>query len=259
METEELREEVKEKKPKKGISSETLEVIVVIFLGITALTTAWASWISSLHGGNQATNYTTSNNIAADGNSRYNQAAQAMMQDMMLWNDISDLQLEIVYAQSIDDKDALELAAYKLYYKAVDNLTEDMAAAIGWDPEAAAAAKEPVDYVLDWIEQPEAGVSPFTDEAFINAYFEDANAVLEEANEYLEQGKQDNANGDAYNLVTVLYSVVLFLFGIVGTFKSDRNKKILIVIAGIAFLLATIYMFTIKMPTGFNIGNFFIR
>jgi hypothetical protein len=40
-----------------------LELLVVILLGVTALL---ASWVGSLHGGNQATNYTTSNNLEAE-------------------------------------------------------------------------------------------------------------------------------------------------------------------------------------------------
>lgn len=63
-----MADEAKQKRSKE----EVLEIIIAIFLGVTALATAWASWIGSLHGGNQATNYTTSNNLAADGNSRYN-------------------------------------------------------------------------------------------------------------------------------------------------------------------------------------------
>ncbi len=68
----------------KRSRDEILEIIVVVLLGITALLTAWATWIGSLHGGNQATNYTKSNNIAADGNARWNQAAQELSEDMAL-------------------------------------------------------------------------------------------------------------------------------------------------------------------------------
>lgn len=68
----------------KRSRDEILEIIVVVLLGITALLTAWATWIGSLHGGNQATNYTKSNNIAAAGNARWNQAAQELSEDMAL-------------------------------------------------------------------------------------------------------------------------------------------------------------------------------
>lgn len=41
---------------KKPDMDKITELVIVIMLGITALLTAWASWIGSLHGGNQATN-----------------------------------------------------------------------------------------------------------------------------------------------------------------------------------------------------------
>ncbi len=48
----------------KRSRDEILKLSWLSLLGITALLTAWATWIGSLHGGNQATNYTKSNNIA---------------------------------------------------------------------------------------------------------------------------------------------------------------------------------------------------
>ena len=54
--------ETKTKKSREQI----IEILTAVFLGITALATAWASWIGSLHGGNQSTNYTTSNNLSAE-------------------------------------------------------------------------------------------------------------------------------------------------------------------------------------------------
>lgn len=81
------------KKISKRSSEEKIEIIVAIFLGITALATAWASWIGSLHGGNQATNYTKSNNLSSEGNSMWNEASQNLMQDMITWNDINEATL----------------------------------------------------------------------------------------------------------------------------------------------------------------------
>lgn len=85
----------KEKRSKDQI----IEIIVAVLLGVTALATAWASWIGSLHGGNQATNYTTSNNLSAEGNSEWNEASQMLMQDMMTWNTISDIYIDMAYAE----------------------------------------------------------------------------------------------------------------------------------------------------------------
>ena len=119
--------------PKKKTPDEIIALIVVIMLGVTALFTAWGSWIGSLHGGNQATSYTTSNNLASEGNSEYNAGVQQMNRDMLLWNDISDMQMEISFAQNNGDDVTVEKICYQLFYKLDENLTERMAGAIGWN------------------------------------------------------------------------------------------------------------------------------
>jgi len=255
----------KEKKPL--LNEKQLEIIIAIFLALTAFLTAWAGWIGSLHGGNQATNYANSNNVAADGNSRYNDAEQKIMQDMLLWNEISDLQMEILYADVClkDDPDNetyldnKSLAGYKLYYLCVDNLSPEMAAHIAFDVDAANEADDQAQFAIDWLynNAGSSDVSPFSDEEFVNAYYEDAMAVIAESEALLQEGKKDNANGDAYNLVTVIFSVVLFLLGICGTLKRIPNRTIIVFAAILVFLFATIYMFTIPMPTGFSLGSFF--
>lgn len=234
-----------------------LEIIVAIFLAIVALLTAWAAWIGSLHGGNQATNYAKSNNLSAEGNSMYNEAQQTLMQDMLLWNDITELQLEVSYAQTTNDADTEAVAEYKLYYKCMDNLSDSMADALGWDFDAAtASADDPAGYVAEWLSKEESQVSPFTED-FTNAYYTSAQDMIMESDDVLKEGQDDNRHGDAYNLVTVLYSVVLFLLGIAGTFKSIPNRKIIVVAGIVGCFIATVYMFTIPLPTGFSLLSFF--
>jgi hypothetical protein len=245
-------EETKKKRDVEHI----LEIVVVVMLGITAVLTAWASWIGSLHGGNQATNYTTSNNLASEGNSEYNAGVQSMMQDMLLWNEISDLQIDVLFAQENGDEAALSQSAYKLFFKLNDNLSEEMASALGWNWDY--TSEDPTEIILAWMEKDEALVSPFSEESFTDTYFVSANALLEESAAVLEDGQKDNSNGDAYGLVTVIYGVVLFLLGIAGSFKSVKNKNIIIAISLISFLVATIYMFTIPLPNGFSLASFFV-
>ncbi len=230
-----MADEAKQKRSKE----EVLEIIIAIFLGVTALATAWASWIGSLHGGNQATNYTTSNNLAADGNSRYNEASQNLMQDMMLWNQISEASLNLTFAEESGDDIEAEKYSYLLDQLMSDNATQEFLDAVNW-------ALDQEDYA-----------TPFDMEGYVDSYFEDAWAVLDESEALLEQGKQDNSNGDKFGLVTVIYSVVLFMLGIVGTFKKLPNRYIITGVAIAGFLFATIYMFTIPMPTGFNLFGFF--
>ncbi|MBO6230677.1 MAG: hypothetical protein J6O50_08925 [Ruminiclostridium sp.] len=230
-----MSEETKTKKPL--FSENTVEVLVAIFLGITALLTAWASWIGSLHGGNQATNYTKSNNLASEGNSEYNAGMQLYLSDLMAWNTMMEYSFDQIVANAEGDTVEAELIQEKLETYAAQNCSSIMTEAIN--------------------QMTEDMNSPFEVEGMLDEYFVTANELLEESRTVLEEGQRDNSNGDAYNLVNVIYSVVLFMLGIVGVFKKLPNRTVVLLIAVIGLVLATIYMVTIPMPTGFDFGSFF--
>lgn len=237
--SEQLPKSVEKKQKEKKTWDEILEITIVILLGITALLTAWASWIGALHGGNQATNYTQSNNMAADGNARWNQAAQLLSEDMTLWNEISGLQIDLAFAQEKGNKDEVERLEWRLDNLYSDNVSQELEAAITW-------AGEQKEYA-----------SPFEMEGFIESYFADAQAVLDEAEVLLQTGQVDNTNDDTYGLVTVVYSMILFLLGIVGPFKSLTNKFVLVAISSVGMIVTTVFMLTLPLPTGFDLFSFF--
>lgn len=243
VETKETTEEVVKETKKPFFTETKLEVITAIFLGLTALLTSWAGWIGSLHGGNQATNYTESNNLSAMGNSEWNEASQLLMQDMMTWNEIQSARIDYTFACENDDEEEIEKLDWKIDQLIYDNCSEELVNAINWADEQSELTGE--------------SYSPFDMDGFIDSYYTEAYEILDEADLYLEEGKQDNANGDAFNLVTVIYSVVLFLLGVVGIFKHIPNRVIVLCVAIVAFLIATIYMFTLPMPTGFNFASYF--
>lgn len=224
-------------KKKKLLSAKRIEVITAIFLGVTALLTAWATWIGSLHGGNQATNYTRSNNLAAEGNSSYNAAMQLYLSDLMAWNTMIDYQLDADVAKMKGSNEEAKIYEDKLNSYIEHNCSAIMAEAIQ--------------------QMDDKMTSPFEVEGTTEKYFAEANELLTQSQQLLEEGKQDNKNGDSYNLVNVIYSVVLFLLGIVGIFKNLPNRAVVLIIAIAGVLLATIYMFTIPLPTGFNFLSFF--
>ncbi|MBQ9385103.1 MAG: hypothetical protein IJT87_12810 [Ruminiclostridium sp.] len=230
-----MSEETKTKKPL--FSENTVEVLVAIFLGITALLTAWASWIGSLHGGNQATNYTKSNNLASEGNSEYNAGMQLYLSDLMAWNTMMEYSFDQIVANAEGNTVEAELIQEKLETYAAQNCSGIMIEAIN--------------------QMTEDMNSPFEVEGMLDEYFVTANELLEESRVLLEEGQRDNSSGDAYNLVNVIYSVVLFMLGIVGVFKKLPNRTVVLLIAVIGLVLATIYMVTIPMPTGFDFGSFF--
>ncbi len=228
------------KKEEKGFFTEArIEVFCAIFLGITAILTAWASWIGSLHGGNQATNYTKSNNLASEGNSEYNSGLQLYLSDLMAYNTMMEYAFDREIAESNGNAEEAALIDAKL-----DNYTEENCSEILMDG-------------FDWMNQNEGSVSPFDMPGIIDRYYETAEELLEESRTVLEEGMKDNANGDAYNLVNVIYSLVLFLLGIVGIFRKLPNRAVVLIIAVVAMILATIYMCTIPLPTGFSFANFF--
>ena len=212
-----------------------LETLIAIFLGVTAVLTAWATWIGSLHGGNQATNYTTSNNISAEGNSMWNEASQQYMQDLMVWNSIVDYMTEVEIAEMEGNQEKADLINEKIQTLIYDSCSDEFADAI------------------EWALNQEEWASPFDKEGYMDSYYAEAQAVLDEAEEYLAQGQEDNSNGDRFGLVQVIYSLVLFLLGIIGIFKNLPNRKIVFLVSVVFLLAGMIYMFTIPLPQGFSL------
>lgn len=230
-ETTEKKDDAKNQKENK------LEILVAIFLGITALLTAWATWIGSLHGGNQATNYTDSNNYASDGNADYNAGMQMYLSDILAWNTMSEYFYDLEIAKAKGDDISAELIQEKLDVYADQNFSDILSEAYN--------------------KMTDGMYSPFEVEGTTDKYFEEANEKLAKSQELFEQGQKDNANGDSYNLVNVIYSVVLFMLGIIGIFKRLPNRTVVFGIAVFFLVLATIYMCTIPMPTGFSFSSFF--
>jgi hypothetical protein len=219
-----------------------LELVIVIMLGVTALLMAWASWIGALHGGNQATNYTVSNNLAAEGNSEYNAGIQALMQDSLVYNEVNALDIDLVFAEEKGDGAEVERLQWKLDEMIEGNMSDELEEAYNWSIEQSNATGETV--------------TPFMKEGFTDAYFESAQGLLAESQAKLDQGQTDNQNDDSFGLVTVVFSVVLFMLGIAGVFKNRKNKVAVVAISCAAFLLATIYMFTLPLPTEFDFFSY---
>jgi hypothetical protein len=162
---------------------------------------------------------------------------------MMLYNEINILMIDQAFAEDKGDEDEIEKISWKIDELISANMSEEMSVAFDWAMAETEARGE--------------SVSPFEKEGFVDIYFEAANDLLAQSYETLEQGKKDNSNGDTFGLVTVIYSVVLFLLGIAGTFKQEKNKVAAICISGAAFVIATVFMLTIPLPTGFSLSSFF--
>lgn len=227
------------KEKKKFLNETKLGVLVAVFLGITTLLVAWAGWIGSLHGGIQAINFTRSNNLASKGNAEYNVAAQVYLSDLFAWNTIYSLKLDMEMAKENGNTDEAQVIDKKIQKIMKENCSEKLLEAINSSNLESETA------------------SPFEKEDFVSSYFETAKNLLDESQDVLEEGKEDNRRGDSYKLVTVIYSLVLFLLGIVGILKDFQSRKILFIFSIAILIFGLIYMFTIPMPTGFDITSFF--
>lgn len=207
------------------------EMIVVIILGITAVLTAYASWQSSLYGGNQATNYTRGSAMIGEANSMYNEAAQYIAQDMGIWNTLSNLRIDLAFADAKGDAEEVERDQYKIDQIMADNVSEDFLAAIDW-------ADAQTDYA-----------SPFDKEGYLDSYYTDANAKYDEGEATIEEGQKYNSLGDKLGLVTVIFAVVLFMLGIIGTFNNTKIRIVIASISVLALIYGVIMMLSVPMLT----------
>jgi len=223
------------------------ELMVVIMLGLTALLTAWASWIGSLHGGNQSANFTLSNNLTAEGNAEYNSGLQLMMADMVLYDRMMGYTIDRDLARDREDWDAYENLWLKIELLVGVRMSDELFYAYLW-------AEEQIRLGLV-----EAGttITPFMSEELMAFYFDQANSLRMQAYAALRSGESDGAHSDAYGLVSVFYTVALFLFGIANTFKAESKKLVVFFTASGAFLIAFVYMLFLPLPTGFSFFNFF--
>ena len=214
-------------------SSKLLELLVAILLGITAVLTAYASWQGSLYGGNQASKYTEGTAIISEANSLYNSADQYISQDMQTWDKISDLRVDIAFAESKNDAAEVERLQYKLdktMYEGVEGNDEFKAA-------------------IEWADAQENYASPFDKEGYIGTYMADANAKYDEGQAKIKEGSEANALGDKLGLVTVVYAVVLFLLGMAAFFNGKGTRIVLLAVSVGGFIYATIMMFSVPMLT----------
>jgi len=220
----------------KERKAHALELIIVVLLGITALLTAWASWIGSLHGGNQAENFAQSNNLSAEGNSMYNEGMQFMLQDMLLYNELMNVLIDMHFAQMQEDELTYERLSWRF---------EQLESNMSYEFEE-----------VFWASF-EDGLSPFANSDFVESYIIDALYVLTEAEELFVQAGVYGQYSDSYGLITVFFTVALFLYGVASTFKKRRNKLIVVGIASGAFLIAVTFMLFLPLPTDFSLTQFF--
>lgn len=224
-----------EKKPKALI---VLEVFVALLLAFSALGTAWATWMSQLHGSNQAQNYAAAASLNAKGTTMMNSASIDLTTALSIWNDLVALDAQRKHYESKGDSAAADLAQQQIDYIIYVSCDDELALKV-----RTALAQDPVPNVFDT--------------ETVNSYYTEAQSMIDEAAGIRAQGDRDNLCSDAFAFVCVLYSLVLFLMGAFSIIKNEVARIVIVVAGLIAFVCATVYMFCLPLPTGFNFEDYF--
>lgn len=186
------------------------EVIIAILLGVVSIGTAYASFQSSLYGGQQAQAYTNGTNLRTGAESLYLENNQTFVQNSQLWQTLTELRLDIA------NPDPAISAAAQIKYDTIyfQSVSDDFGAAI----ERADAENEA---------NPDFYVDPSDDEDYQATLFTEYADTKDKADKTIAEGDQANAYGDRLTLATVIMAVSLFLLGIAAVVSAFRVKLIM--------------------------------
>ena len=199
------------------------EVIIAILLGIVSIATAYASFQSSLYGGQQAQAYTVGTNLSTEAESMYLEANQQYVQDSQLWQTLTELRLDIANPDPAI-AEAAQIKYDTIYFQSV---SEDFDGAI----QRADAENEA---------NPDFYVDPSNDEDYQNSLFSAYGDTKTDAEKKIAEGDEANTLGDRLTLATVIMAVSLFLLGIAAVVTAFRVKLIMGGVAVVIFVVAII-------------------
>lgn len=199
------------------------EIIIAILLGVVSIATAYASFQSSLYGGQQAQAYTNGTNLRTTAESLYLEGNQQYVQDSQLWQTLTELRLDIA------NPDPAISAAAQIKYDTVyfQSVSDDFGAAI----ERADAENEA---------NPDFYVDPSNDEDYQATLFSEYTDTKDKADKTIAEGDQANVYGDRLMLATVIMAVSLFLLGIAAVVSAFRVKIIMGGVAVAIFVVAVV-------------------
>ena len=199
------------------------EVIIAILLGVVSIAVAYASFQSSLYGGQQAQAYTVGTNLSTEAESMYLEGNQQYVQDSQLWQTLTELRLDIANPDPAISE-AAQIKYDTIYFQSV---SEDFDGAI----QRADAENEA---------NPDFYVDPSDDEDYQNTLFTDYADTKDKADKTIAEGDQANTYGDRLTLATVIMAVSLFLLGIAAVVSAFRVKLIMGAVAVAIFVVAIV-------------------
>lgn len=199
------------------------EVIIAILLGVVSIATAYASFQSSLYGGQQAQAYTVGTNLSTEAESLYLENNQTFVQNSQLWQTLTELRLDIANPDPAISE-AAQIKYDTIYFQSV---SDDFGAAI----ERADAENEA---------NPDFYVDPSDDEDYQATLFTEYSDKHDESVKKIAEGDAANTFGDRLTLATVIMAVSLFLLGIAAVVSAFRVKLIMGGVAVVIFVVAVV-------------------
>ena len=210
--------------PRLGRLLSNVELVTAILLGVVSVTTAYASFQATLYDGETAKQFTQGQNSQTEAESLYLEANQQYIRDVQLWDQMTELQIEIDNVPSV-------AAASQLKYDTLlfTSVSEDLNQAIVWSAEQNAA-------------DPDVFTSPFDSEDYQNALY---GAWAEEDDKsigYFAAGDIADKHGDTLTLTTVLMAISLFLLGVAAVARQLRVQLILMGVSMVIYAVSLVLM-----------------
>lgn len=201
--------------------SRRLETLSSVMLAAAGVASAWATYQSSLWGGIQASGYATASAQVTEAARLELQAGQKAGLDTALY-------MAWLSAAAEDDRELMTFYERRFapsFRKVFDDwraqYPEDLRGQVRQGPAVP----------LPRAEHPES---------------RDAARLRAEADDLFKQAARANATGDRYVASTVILALILFLLGISTVTRSDRQKRLMVLLAG--GLGVAVLVFLLRLP-----------
>ncbi|AWM77567.1 hypothetical protein [Phenylobacterium parvum] len=198
-----------------------LETVASIMLAAAGVASAWATYQSSLWGGIQASSYAT-------GSARVTEAARLELQAGQKAGMDTALYMAWLSAAAVDDRELMTFyerrfapGFRKVFAEWRAQYPEDLRGQVRQGPAVP----------LPRAEHPES---------------REASRLREDASNLFSKADKANATGDRYVASTVILALILFLLGISTVARSERQRRLLVILAG--GLGVAVLVFLLRLP-----------
>ncbi|MFM8377338.1 MAG: hypothetical protein ACKN9P_14985 [Phenylobacterium sp.] len=201
--------------------SRRLETVASIMLAAAGVASAWATYQSSLWGGIQASGYATAS-------ARVTEAARLELQAGQKAGLDTALYMAWLSAAAEDDRELMTFYERR-FAPGFRPVFETWRAQ--YPEELRGQVRKGPAVPLPRAEHPET---------------REAARLRQEAADLFQQAAKANANGDRYVASTVILALILFLLGISTVTRSDRQKRLMVLLAG--GLGVAVFVFLLRLP-----------